>query len=259
MTPIFSRSWLVKTRAVLERLTTPVSLRSAWLMRRAWMPTNESPISPSISARGTSAATESTTTQSMPPERMSVSVISSACSPVSGWLTSSSSTSTPQARAYCGSRACSTSMKATTPPRRCASARTCWQSVVLPDDSGPKISVMRPRGTPPTPSARSRAMEPVGMASICCRSSEPSRMIEPCPNCFSMDEDGGFDRLLAVLALGVPRGPRCCCRCGCLSVPVDRPALVTVMPGVPPRLPPCRCRPGRYSASSSPSAASAWA
>ena len=49
------------------------------------MPTNESPISPSISARGTSAATESTTTQSTPPERMSVSVISSACSPVSGW------------------------------------------------------------------------------------------------------------------------------------------------------------------------------
>ena len=116
MTPIFSRSWLVKTRAVLERLTMPVSLRRAWLMRRAWMPTKESPISPSISARGTSAATESTTTQSMPPERMSVSVISRACSPVSGWLTSRLSTSTPQARAYCGSRACSTSMKATTPP-----------------------------------------------------------------------------------------------------------------------------------------------
>ena len=31
---------------------------------------------------------------------MSVSVISSACSPVSGWLTSSSSTLTPQARGY---------------------------------------------------------------------------------------------------------------------------------------------------------------
>jgi hypothetical protein len=68
-------------------------------MSRAWMPTNESPISPSISARGTSAATESTTTTSMPAERISVSVISSACSPVSGWLTRSSSTLTPQARA----------------------------------------------------------------------------------------------------------------------------------------------------------------
>ncbi len=52
MTPIFSRSWLVKTRAVLERLTAPASLRSAWLISRAWMPTNESPISPSISALG---------------------------------------------------------------------------------------------------------------------------------------------------------------------------------------------------------------
>ena len=99
ITPIFSRSWLVKTSEVLDRLTAPVSLRSAWLMSRAWMPTNESPISPSISARGTSAATESTTTTSMPPERISVSVISRACSPVSGWLTSSSSTLTPQARA----------------------------------------------------------------------------------------------------------------------------------------------------------------
>ena len=44
---------------MFERLTAPVSLRSAWLISRAWMPTNESPISPSISARGTSAATES--------------------------------------------------------------------------------------------------------------------------------------------------------------------------------------------------------
>ena len=84
---------------MLERLTAPVSLRSAWLISRAWMPTKLSPISPSISARGTRAATESTTTMSTPPERMRVSVISSACSPVSGWLTRSSSTLTPQARA----------------------------------------------------------------------------------------------------------------------------------------------------------------
>jgi len=89
----------VKTSDVLERLTAPASFRRAWLMRRAWIPTKLSPISPSISARGTSAATESTTTMSIPPDRMSVSVISSACSPVSGWLTSSSSTLTPQARA----------------------------------------------------------------------------------------------------------------------------------------------------------------
>ena len=39
-----------------------MSLRSAWLISRAWRPTWVSPISPSISARGVSAATESMTT-----------------------------------------------------------------------------------------------------------------------------------------------------------------------------------------------------
>ena len=58
-----------------------VSLRSACDMRRAWSPTWESPISPSSSARGVSAATESTTIRSIAPVRTSVSVISSACSP----------------------------------------------------------------------------------------------------------------------------------------------------------------------------------
>src|SRR5436190_11644604 len=77
-------------------------------------------------------------------------------------------------------------MKATTPPRFWASASTCWQSVVLPDDSGPKISVIRPRGMPPTPIARSSAIEPVGMESTACRSEVPSFMIEPRPNCFSI-------------------------------------------------------------------------
>ncbi len=70
---------------VFERLIEPVSLRSAWLMSRACRPGWTSPISPSISERGTSAATESTTTTtSTAPERTSVSQISSACSPVSG-------------------------------------------------------------------------------------------------------------------------------------------------------------------------------
>src|SRR5436190_4461147 len=77
-------------------------------------------------------------------------------------------------------------MKATTPPRFWASASTCWQTVVLPDDSGPKISVIRPRGMPPTPSARSSAIEPVGIESTACRSAEPSFMIDPRPNCFSI-------------------------------------------------------------------------
>ena len=77
-------------------------------------------------------------------------------------------------------------MNATTPPRAWASARTCWQTVVLPDDSGPKISVMRPRGMPPTPSARSSAIEPVGIVSRTSFSRDPSFMIAPRPNCFSI-------------------------------------------------------------------------
>ena len=42
-------------------------------------------------------------------------------------------------------------------------AMTWRASVVLPDDSGPKISTTRPRGIPPMPSAASTASEPVGM------------------------------------------------------------------------------------------------
>ena len=76
-----------------------VSLRSAWLMSRACRPMCASPMSPSISAFGVSAATESMTTRSTAPERVSISQISSACSPVSGWLTRSRSVSTPMARA----------------------------------------------------------------------------------------------------------------------------------------------------------------
>src|SRR5690349_7359075 len=43
---------------------------------------------------------------------------------------------------------------------------------------------MRPRGSPPTPSARSIASEPVGITSTWATSSPPRRMIEPSPNCF---------------------------------------------------------------------------
>ena len=137
ITPIFSRSWLMKIAVVLELLSAPAILRSAWLMSRACRPTWLSPISPSISARGTRAATESMTMTSMAPERMSMSAISSACSPLSGWLTSSASMSTPRALAYSGSSACSASMNAAMPPAFCALAIACSASVVLPEDSGP--------------------------------------------------------------------------------------------------------------------------
>src|SRR5947208_5367183 len=55
-------------------------------------------------------------------------------------------------------------MNAQIPPRRCASAITWYTSVVLPEDSGPKTSTMRPRGSPPIPRARSSASEPVETA-----------------------------------------------------------------------------------------------
>ena len=89
----------MKMTIVRERATEPVNLRSAWLIRRACRPTWLSPISPSSSALGVSAATESTTMMSIAPERTSVSQISSACSPKSGCETSRSSVRTPILRA----------------------------------------------------------------------------------------------------------------------------------------------------------------
>ena len=73
----------------------PVSLRSACDMSRACRPICGSPMSPSISAFGTSAATESMTRTSTAPERMRTSAISRACSPLSGCDTSRLSVSTP--------------------------------------------------------------------------------------------------------------------------------------------------------------------
>ena len=94
-TPTFSRSWLIKTTVQLDLLITAVSFLSACDISLACRPTWDSPMSPSISALGTSAATESTTTMSMAPERTIVSVISRACSPLSGWEMYRLSTSTP--------------------------------------------------------------------------------------------------------------------------------------------------------------------
>src|ERR1700722_2837801 len=45
---------------------------------------------------------------------------------------------------------------------------------------------MRPRGSPPMPSAMSRARAPVGIDSILKFMFSPMRMIEPLPNCFSI-------------------------------------------------------------------------
>ena len=78
-------------------------------------------------------------------------------------------------------------MNAAMPPFACASAIMWRQTVVLPEPSGPKTSMIRPRGMPPTPSAMSSASEPDGMtvmpAPIGC---SPSFMTAPLPNCFSI-------------------------------------------------------------------------
>src|SRR5829696_5616681 len=77
-------------------------------------------------------------------------------------------------------------MKAQTPPRAWAWAMMWLTSVVFPEDSGPKISTIRPRGTPPMPRARSSASEPVGIASTLTVPLSPSRIKAPSPNSFLM-------------------------------------------------------------------------
>ena len=163
-----------------------VNLRNAWDINLAWRPTWESPISPSISAFGTSAATESTITMSTAPERTIVSVISNACSPVSGCEIYRLSISTPIFLAYTGSSACSASIKPAIPPRFCTSATICSATVVLPPDSGPYTSTTRPFGTPPTPRARSKPKEPDGTVSTFKCILSPNFITEPLPYAFSI-------------------------------------------------------------------------
>src|SRR5664280_3683959 len=122
-------------------------------------------------------------------------------------------------------------MKAATPPRRWASAMTCWQSVVLPDDSGPNTSVTRPRGIPPTPSARSRAIDPVGMKSTCCRSAEPSFMIDPRPNCFSIERIAASTAFVRSAADAPFRSVIAIASCSCLVPLAPTERTMTRPPG----------------------------
>ena len=75
------------------------TLRRAAESRRAWRPMVAWPISPSSSAFGVSAATESTATRSNESDRTSWSTISSAISPDSGCEISSSGSLIPSAAA----------------------------------------------------------------------------------------------------------------------------------------------------------------
>src|SRR5215471_6390078 len=142
------------------------------------------------------------TMTSTPPERTSMSAISSACSPVSGWEISMSPTLTPSLPAYTGSRAFSASMYAATPPALWTCATTCRQSVVFPEASGPYTSTTRPLGSPPTPSAMSSPSEPVDTTdkSLCTWAS-PIFMIEPLPNCFSIWASAAASALLLLSSI----------------------------------------------------------
>ena len=111
-----------------------------------------------------------------------VSAISSACSPLSGCDTYKLSISTPIALAYTGSRACSASINPAIPPLFCTSATICKATVVLPEDSCPYTSIIRPLGIPPIPSAISIPRQPVGIAAtLSCLLESPSFMMEPLP------------------------------------------------------------------------------
>jgi hypothetical protein len=166
ITPIFSRIWLMKMTVQRLLEMAPVSFRRAWLMSRACRPTWLSPISPSISARGMRAATESMTMTSTALERTSSSQISRACSPVSGWETSRSSSLTPRRLAQDGVEG----VLGVDERGHAAGFLGVGDDVesegCLPLDSGPKTSRTRPRGTPLPPRAMSRLREPVGMPSM---------------------------------------------------------------------------------------------
>ena len=60
--------------------------------------------------------------------------------------------------------------------------------MVFPDDSGPKISITRPWGRPPIPSAISKPIEPVDTQGISTISRSPIFITVPFPNCFSICE-----------------------------------------------------------------------
>ena len=109
----------MKITMVFVFLMLLVNFLNACDINLACNPICESPISPSISARGVNAATESTTTISTEPLLTSISAISRACSPVSGCETNNSSILTPSLAAYWISSACSASINAAVPPTFC--------------------------------------------------------------------------------------------------------------------------------------------
>ena len=88
-------------------------------------------------------------------------------------------------------------MNAAAPPAFCACAITCSASVVLPEDSGPKISTTRPRGNPPTPRAASSEMEPLEITVTGSTLRDPSRSTRAFPELLVHLAEGGINGALA--------------------------------------------------------------
>ena len=128
----------MKMTAVRDLWMVPVSLRSAWDIRRACPPTCDSPIAPSSSVWGIRAATESMTTRSTAPERTSMSAISRGLLAVVG-LRDEQFVGFDAKAPGIGhvKRVFGVDEGAAVPPSFWHSAMTCRVRVVLPEDSGP--------------------------------------------------------------------------------------------------------------------------
>ena len=110
MTPIFSRSWLMKTAMVFDFDRVPVSLRSAWDMSRACRPdVAVAHLAFDLGARRECRDRVDDEDVDRTGADEHVGDLEGLL-PVSGWEISRSSMFTPMAFAYTGSMACSASM-----------------------------------------------------------------------------------------------------------------------------------------------------
>ena len=117
--------------------------------------------------------------------------------------------STPSRLHHAGSSACSASMNAATPPFCWAWATACRAIVVLPLDSGPNSSMIRPRGNPLPPKRQVQRQGPVEIPSTSMWDPSPSFMIAPAPNVFSIWLIALFSAFCSADALGLPSVAPC--------------------------------------------------
>ena len=144
------------------------------------------PSRPRSPPEGSSAATESMTISAKAPERISMSAISSACSPLSGWLTSSESVSTPEPRRVVRVEGM-LGVDEGADPTAGLGVRDRVQSHGRLAAGLRAVDLDHPTARQAAdPNATSRAIDPVGITSIGARTSSPSRITEPLPYCLSI-------------------------------------------------------------------------